>query len=75
MAGVVDVGADDLVRERAADGRPVLGICVGMQVMFGAGEEHGTRTPGIGVFGGDVVRLVAPVLPHMGWNTVTPREY
>jgi imidazole glycerol-phosphate synthase subunit HisH len=72
MAGVVSVGADALVQARVAAGRPVLGICVGMQVLYQAGEEHGIRTTGIGVLPGEVVRLDAPVLPHMGWNTVTP---
>jgi glutamine amidotransferase len=72
MAGVISVGADDLVRERAAAGRPVLGICVGMQVLYAAGEEHGVRTAGIGVLPGEVVQLSAPILPHMGWNTVSP---
>jgi glutamine amidotransferase len=72
MAGVLEVGADTLVRERVAAGRPVLGICVGMQVLYGAGEEHGVRTDGIGVLDGEVVHLDAPVLPHMGWNTVAP---
>jgi glutamine amidotransferase len=50
----------------------VLGICVGMQVLYDGGREHGIRTPGIGVVSGSVVHLDAPVLPHMGWNTVTP---
>jgi glutamine amidotransferase len=72
MAGVIAVGADDVVRKRVAAGRPVLGICVGMQVLYGAGEEHGVRTAGIGVLPGEVVQLSAPILPHMGWNTVTP---
>jgi glutamine amidotransferase len=72
MAGVRQVGADSLVRERVAAGRPVLGICVGMQVLYDAGEEHGLRTEGIGALGGQVVRLEAPILPHMGWNTVAP---
>jgi glutamine amidotransferase len=72
MAGVIAVGADRLVRARVAADRPVLGICVGMQVLFGAGEEHGVRTTGIGVLDGDVLALTAPVLPHMGWNTVMP---
>jgi glutamine amidotransferase len=72
MAGVRQVGADAVVRERVAAGRPVLGICVGMQVLYDAGDEHGLRTQGIGVLGGEVVRLEAPILPHMGWNTVAP---
>jgi glutamine amidotransferase len=72
MEGVVSVGADSLVRSRVAAGRPVLGICVGMQVLYDAGEEHGIRTTGIGVLSGEVMRLNAPLLPHMGWNTVAP---
>jgi len=74
MAGVIEVGADDVIRQRVGDGRPVLGICVGMQVLYDAGEEHGVRTAGIGVLPGDVVQLDAPILPHMGWNTVTPPQ-
>jgi glutamine amidotransferase len=70
MAGIRAVGGDDVVRDRVAAGRPVLGICVGMQVLFGYGDEHGERTDGVGLFAGGVTRLSAPVLPHMGWNTV-----
>jgi glutamine amidotransferase len=72
MAGVTAAGADEVVRERLSAGRPVLGICVGMQVMYEEGDEHGVRTPGIGVLAGAVTRLRAPVLPHLGWNTVAP---
>jgi imidazole glycerol-phosphate synthase subunit HisH len=74
MAGVIEVGADDVIRHRVDTGRPLLGICVGMQVLYGAGEEHGVRTTGIGVLPGEVVQLKAPILPHMGWNTVTAPE-
>jgi imidazole glycerol-phosphate synthase subunit HisH len=70
MSGVRASGADALVRDRVAAGRPVLGICVGMQVMYDAGDEHGVHTDGIGVLSGRVERLDADVLPHMGWNTV-----
>lgn len=70
MAGIHAVGGARLVRERLAEQAPVLGICVGMQVLFALGDEHATRTPGIGVLDGTVRRLQAPVLPHMGWNTV-----
>ena len=56
--------------DRVRDGRPVLGICVGMQVLFAAGEEHGVVTKGLGLFPGTVTRLTAPVVPHMGWNVV-----
>jgi imidazole glycerol-phosphate synthase subunit HisH len=72
MRGVVSIGADELIRERVETGRPVLGICVGMQVLYEFGEEHDVRTPGIGVLSGGVVRLRAPLLPHIGWNTVAP---
>jgi glutamine amidotransferase len=65
------VGGDKLIARRLELGRPVLGICVGMQVLFAAGVEHGLRTEGCGVWPGTVERLDAPVLPHMGWNTVT----
>jgi glutamine amidotransferase len=72
MAGVRRVGADDVVRRRLADSRPVLGICVGMQVLYDSGSEHGVETDGIGALPGRVERLEAPILPHMGWNTVRP---
>jgi len=72
MAGLTAVGARAPLGERIARGRPVLGICVGMQVLFEAGVEHGVQTAGLGVLPGRVERLRAPILPHMGWNTVTP---
>src|SRR5699024_4958390 len=55
-----------------AGGRPVLGICVGLQVMFDAGDEHGQRSTGLAQWPGEVTRLEADVVPHMGWNTVEP---
>jgi imidazole glycerol-phosphate synthase subunit HisH len=70
MAGLRGVGGDKLIARRVELGRPVLGICVGMQVLFAAGVEHGLRTEGCGVWPGTVEPLRAPVLPHMGWNTV-----
>ena len=70
MAGIDAVGGAALVRELLAVGRPVLGICVGMQVMFERGVEHGVQTRGIGALPGEVTRLQADVVPHMGWNTV-----
>ena len=72
MAGLRAVRGDQMVDRRLAGGRPVLGICVGMQVMFEAGEEHGVRTEGLGEWPGVVDRLTAPVVPHMGWSTVSP---
>lgn len=72
MAGLRGIGGDKAITARVEAGRPVLGICVGMQVLFSAGVEFGVRTEGCGVFPGTVERLGAPVLPHMGWNTVAP---
>jgi len=71
MAGLRAVGGDKLITQRLERSRPVLGICVGMQVLFAAGVEHGIRTDGCGAWPGTVERLDAGVLPHMGWNTVT----
>jgi glutamine amidotransferase len=72
MAGLDAVGGGAIIRDRLDAGRPVLGICVGMQVLFDAGVEHGVETKGLGVLPGRVEQLHAPVLPHMGWNTVLP---
>ena len=70
MAGLREVRGDVIIDRRLAGGRPVLGICVGMQVLFEKGDEHGVQTAGCGEWPGTVRRLDAPVLPHMGWNTV-----
>ncbi len=70
MAGLTEVGGPQVIDRRLAGGRPVLGICVGMQVLFDTGLEHGVRTEGCGEWPGVVEQLKAPVLPHMGWNTV-----
>ncbi|GAA2070474.1 imidazole glycerol phosphate synthase subunit HisH [Aeromicrobium halocynthiae] len=69
-------GADGvgLIERRLIANRPVLGICVGMQILFGEGIEHGVRTEGCGEWPGTVERLQAPVVPHMGWNTVAPPQ-
>ncbi len=74
MAGIRDVRGDVIVDRRLSGGRPVLGICVGMQVMFDEGVEHGVRTEGLSQWPGSVDRLHADVLPHMGWNTVRVPE-
>ena len=71
MGGLLEVGGAHIVAERLRQGRPVLAICVGMQVLFELGVEHGERTEGLGVLPGRVEKLDAPVLPHMGWNTVS----
>lgn len=70
MAGLLAVRGDVIVDRRLAGGRPVLGICVGMQVLFERGVEHGLATDGLGEWPGVVEGLHADVLPHMGWNTV-----
>jgi glutamine amidotransferase len=72
MDGIRRVAGDVAVKQRLADDRPVLGICVGMQVLYDAGREHGVETSGIDVLPGRVERLDADILPHMGWNTVVP---
>lgn len=75
MDGLRDAGGVRIIRERLAASAPVLGICVGAQVMFEGGDEHGARCDGVGVLRGRIERLSAEVLPHMGWNTVqAPRE-
>lgn len=71
MAGLLEVKGDRIIGQRLAGGRPVLGICVGMQILFDRGVEFGVETTGCGEWPGTVDRLDAPVLPHMGWNTVT----
>lgn len=63
---------DEVIDRRLAGGRPVLGICVGMQVLFERGVERGSSAEGLGEWPGVVTELDAPVLPHMGWNTVSP---
>jgi glutamine amidotransferase len=75
MAGLDAIKGPRLIGQRLAGGRPVLGICVGMQVLFERGIEHGVLTEGCGEWPGTVERLEAPVVPHMGWNTVrTPED-
>ncbi|GAB3617963.1 imidazole glycerol phosphate synthase subunit HisH [Okibacterium endophyticum] len=74
MAQLRDSASDDLIDKRLAGGRPVLGICVGMQVMFERGVERGVDTEGLGEWPGVVDELDSPVLPHMGWNTVEAPE-
>ena len=71
MSGLRAVRGDWIIGRRLAGGRAVLGICVGMQVLFSRGVEHGVETNGCDQWPGTVERLKADVLPHMGWNTVT----
>jgi glutamine amidotransferase len=69
MEGLKSVRGDELVRERFKNARPTLGICVGMQILFADGVEHGNYS-GVGIWPATVEKLEAKVLPHMGWNTV-----
>jgi glutamine amidotransferase len=74
MNGLSAIGGDEIIRERLSKARPTLGICVGMQILFETGLEPslkgGGDTPGVGIWPGEISKLVAPILPHMGWNTV-----
>lgn len=70
MAGLRAVKGERIIGRRLAGGRPVLGICVGMQVLFARGVEHGVETEGCDEWPGTIEKLRAPVVPHMGWNTV-----
>ena len=70
MEGLKSVGGDTVIKDRLRAGRPVLGVCVGEQIMFERGMEHGTGTPGLGLIKGDVELLDADVVPHMGWDTI-----
>ena len=74
MRGLNGGRGPKFIDTRVAGGRPVLGICVGFQVMFEHGLEHGVDTAGVGEWPGVVEELQAPVLPHMGWNTVEVAE-
>ncbi|MGD1174353.1 imidazole glycerol phosphate synthase subunit HisH [Mycobacterium seoulense] len=70
MTGLRKVHGDRIIADRVAAGRPVLGVCVGMQILFASGVEFGVQTTGCGQWPGEVTRLDAPVIPHMGWNVV-----
>ena len=74
MEGLLGVRGHEVIGRRLAGGRPVLGICVGMQILFERGVEHGLETPGCDEWPGVVERLRARVVPHMGWNTVDVPE-
>ena len=70
MAGLRKIDGATVIADRVAAGRPVLGVCVGMQILFARGVEFGIETEGCGQWPGTVIRLDAPVIPHMGWNVV-----
>jgi len=72
MRGLVAIGGDEIVRARVAAKRPTLGICVGMQILFRDGDEYASTElhQGVGIWQESITKLSAPILPHMGWNTV-----
>ena len=75
MTALDTVRGGAIIEKRLTGSRPVMGICVGMQVLFASGDEHGIQTAGLNEWPGVVEKLPAPVLPHMGWNTVeTPAD-
>lgn len=74
MEGLEHVGGVDLIQNWHAAHRPLLGICVGLQVFFTRGQEHGETTDGLGIWPGEVTRLQAPVVPHMGWTRIAAPE-
>jgi len=70
MMGLRKIGGEKIIADRLTAQRPVLGVCVGMQILFARGVEFGVETSGCGQWPGAVIRLDAPVIPHMGWNVV-----
>ncbi|WP_024627236.1 imidazole glycerol phosphate synthase subunit HisH [Bifidobacterium sp. A11] len=70
MAGLRAVGGDRIILDRLAQGLPVLGVCIGLQIMFQFGDEDGRSEPGLGLIPGRVTKLDADVVPHMGWDHV-----
>ena len=74
MQGLRKVNGDNVIYDRLRAGRPVLGVCVGEQIMFTRGTEHDLDTPGLQLIDGEVSRLDADVVPHIGWDTVDAPE-
>ena len=74
MTGLRSVAGERIIDRRLVAGRPVLGVCVGMQILFSDGIEHGVHSDGAAQWPGTVELLHAPIVPHMGWNTVSPGE-
>ncbi len=73
MTGLREINGQRVIADRIAARRPVLGVCVGMQILFARGVEFGVESTGCGQWPGAVTRLDAPVIPHMGWNVVVRR--
>jgi glutamine amidotransferase len=70
MTGLRAIGGEKIIAERLKASGPVLGVCVGMQILFDRGVEFGVQSAGCAQWPGAVTRLDAPVIPHMGWNVV-----
>lgn len=70
MTGLRAISGEKIIAERLKADGPVLGVCVGMQILFDRGVEFGVESAGCGQWPGAVTRLDAPVIPHMGWNVV-----
>lgn len=70
MEGLKRARGEWIIDRRLSGGRPVMGICVGMQILFARGIEHGVESEGLDEWPGTVGPLKAPIVPHMGWNTV-----
>ena len=70
MEQLVAAGGQVLINERISAGKPLMGICVGMQILFEEGTEKGFHK-GLGILSGQVAQLDAPILPHIGWNNVS----
>lgn len=73
MQQLTNAGGDQIIQERVSGGKPIFGICVGMQILFSEGQEK-AFTQGLGILPGAVTKLDSPILPHMGWNTVRSGE-
>jgi len=70
MEQLIAAHGEEIIANRVHSAKPIFGICVGMQILFANGTEKGGHR-GLGVFNGTVSEIKAPVLPHIGWNTVT----
>lgn len=70
MSGLRGISGEKIIAERVTAGHPVLGVCVGMQILFARGVEFGVESTGCGQWSGAVTQLEAPIIPHMGWNVV-----
>ncbi|NOU63539.1 imidazole glycerol phosphate synthase subunit HisH [Paenibacillus sp. LMG 31461] len=74
MEHLRESGLDEVVKQYAASGKPLIGICLGMQLLFTSSEEHGQHE-GLGLLPGSVVRFRGDYkVPHMGWNRLSYKQ-